>query len=128
MVHLFGCPADQLWGIIARGVCNRTELQNIDDCMEAIREELGKPSIKDWLGTNVRVNVQPLPATRNWRDHIPALGVKLEGGLLRDDSGNHMFLSMLRRGWGCDQTIAVYVGNNMSRHARITMNYFHNMM
>ena len=91
-------PADQLWGVIARGVCNQTELQNIDDCMEAIRVELAKQSIKDWIGANVVVNVKQLDATRAWRDHIPNLKVKLEGGLLKDDSGNHVFLSLLRRG------------------------------
>lgn len=93
-------PADQLWGVISRGVANKTQLLDVDDCVEAIRTELRKPSIQDWLGgSNVTVNVQKLSATRNWRDRIPNVGVKLEGGLLRDDTGNHLFLSMLRRGW-----------------------------
>ena len=68
--------------------------------MDAIRQELCKPSIRDWLGTNVEVNIWKLSATRDWRHTLPNLGVKLEGGLLRDDQGNHLFLSMLRRGWG----------------------------
>ena len=68
--------------------------------MDAIREELSKPSIRDWLGTNVELNIWKLSATRDWRHTLPNLGVKLEGGLLRDDLGNHLFLSMLRRGRG----------------------------
>ena len=92
-------PADQLWGVIARGVSNQSELQDVDDCMGAIRSELAKPTVRSWIGTGVAVNVLKLDATRAWRDHIPGLGVKLEGGLLRDDTGNHLFLAMLRRGW-----------------------------
>ncbi len=42
--------------------------------------------------------------TRDWRNHIPSLGVKLEGGLLKDDTGNHFFMTIQRRGkvyvWG----------------------------
>lgn len=91
-------PADQLWGIISRGVMNHSHLQNVEDCMAAIRQELGKTTIRDWIGTNVKVNVEKLDSTREWRQHIPKLGVKLEGGLLKDDTGNHLFLSMLRRG------------------------------
>ena len=68
--------------------------------MAAIRTELAKPSVRDWIGTGVAVNVMKLNATRAWRDHLPSVGVKLEGGLLRDDTGNHLFLSMLRRGLG----------------------------
>lgn len=96
---------DQLWGIIARGVCNQSQLQTIDDCMEAIRTELAKPTVKDWLGANVKVNVTELSATRDWRQHIPSLGVKFEGGLLKDDTGNHLFLNMLRRGVWLGETM-----------------------
>lgn len=71
---------------------------DVGDVMEAIRDELNKPSIKDWIGVNTQVHVCKLDSTRAWRDHIPGLGVKLEGGLLRDDSGNHLFMAMLRRG------------------------------
>eukprot|EP00435_Cladocopium_sp_Y103_P006304 s5416_g2.t1 len=65
--------------------------------MDTIRSELSKPSIRDWLGSNVKINVWKLSATRAWRNHMPGLGVKLEGGLLRDDTGNHLFISLLRR-------------------------------
>jgi len=92
------CPEDQLWGIISRGVGNQSQLLDVQDCMDAIHNELRKPSIQQWLRTNVQVNVRKLDATRDWRKHIPNLGVKLEGGLLRDQDGNHLFLSMLRRG------------------------------
>lgn len=97
----FSCldnPEDQLWGVIARGVANQSHLQTVDDAMDAIRKELGKVSIRDWLGANANINVLKLDATRGWRQHIPAAGVRLEGGLLRDTTGNHLFLSMLRKG------------------------------
>ena len=63
-----------------------------------ISEELRKPSIRDWIGTTTKVQVEKLDATRAWRQRLPALGIKLEGGLLKDDEGNHFFLSMQRRG------------------------------
>lgn len=63
-----------------------------------ISEELRKPSIRDWIGTTTRVQVEKLDSTRAWRERIPALGIKLEGGLLKDEEGNHFFLSMQRRG------------------------------
>ena len=66
--------------------------------MDAIKDELQKATIKDWLGANTKVNVTKLDATRTWRDHIPGTGVKLEGGLLRDSEGNHLFMALLRKG------------------------------
>ena len=87
-----------MWGIISRRVGHQQQIQDVDDVMDAIRDELTKPTMRDWVGPNTVINVCKLDATRGWRDHIPSLGVKLEGGLLRDDEGNHMFLSMLRRG------------------------------
>lgn len=77
---------------------HESSLQTPDDVAEAIRSELSKPSIKDWVGPTTTVNIRKLDCTRDWRNHLPSLGVKLEGGLLRDDEGNHLFLSMLRRG------------------------------
>ena len=64
----------------------------------AIAHELSKPSIKDWIGPSTQVSVRKLNATRDWRNHLPSLGVKLEGGLLKDEDGNHLFLAMRRRG------------------------------
>ena len=98
-------PADQLWGVISRGVSCQSHLQSVDDCLAAIRAELSKPTVRDWLGSNVEVNVERLCATHAWRDHLPSLGVKVEGGLLRDDTGNHLFLFMLRRGWEGPKTL-----------------------
>lgn len=98
-------PADQLWGLISRGVSCQSHLQSVDDCLVAIRAELSKPTVRDWLGSNVEVNVERLCATHAWRDHLPSLGVKVEGGLLRDDTGNHLFLFMLRRGWEGPKTL-----------------------
>lgn len=75
-----------------------SSLQDIDDVIRVIESELSKASIKDWIGPATKVQVQKLSCTRDWRNHLPGLGVKLEGGLLKDESGNHMFLSMRRRG------------------------------
>lgn len=68
--------------------------------MDAIKDELTKPSIKDWVGPTTTVNVRKLNNTRDWQNHVSSTGVKLEGGLLRDDEGNHLFLAMQRRGKG----------------------------
>lgn len=90
--------------------------------MQAIRKELSKQSVRDWLGTNVVLNIRKLSATRDWRNHIPSLGVKLEGGLLRDDTGNHMFLSLLRKGTELSNSFpsrVVFmnlVSNNLKHH------------
>ena len=89
---------DQLWGIISRGVMNQSHLQDPEDAMAAIRAELTKPTIKDWLGSEVKVLVTKMDATLDWRKQIPSLGLKIEGGLLKDESGNHLFLSLLRKG------------------------------
>lgn len=75
-------------------------MQTPEDCVTSIRDELSKPTIKDWLGTNTRLRVERLGSSRDWRNHLPSTGVKLEGGLLRDDTGNHFFLSLQRKGWG----------------------------
>ena len=63
-----------------------------------VKDELSKPTIKDWLGPNSRLRVEKLDSTRDWRQHLPTQGIKLEGGLLRDDTGNHFFMSLQRRG------------------------------
>jgi hypothetical protein len=74
-------------------------IQSADDVVSVVHDELSKPSIKDWVGSGTRLRVEKLDCTRDWRGHLPSLGIKLEGGLLRDDTGNHFFLSMMRRGW-----------------------------
>ena len=89
---------DQLWGIISRRVGYEQNIQSADDVVTSERDELCKPTIRDWIGPATRIRVERLNATRDWRGHIPSLGVKLEGGLLRDDTGKHFFLSMQRRG------------------------------
>ena len=66
--------------------------------ISAINDELTKPSIRGWIGPSTHVNVCKLNCTRDWKDHVSGTGVKLEGGLLRDDEGNHLFLAMQRRG------------------------------
>lgn len=77
-----------------------SDIQDPDDVAAAITSELSKPSMKDWIGPSTMVCVTKLDCTRDWRNHLPSLGVKLEGGLLKDDEGNHLFLSMRRRGCG----------------------------
>ena len=73
-------------------------IQSADDVVAVVHDELSKPSIKDWVGSGTRLRVEKVDCTRDWRGHLPSLGIKLEGGLLRDDTGNHFFLSMMRRG------------------------------
>ena len=75
-----------------------SNLQDPQDVMTCIRDELGKPSIRDWLGTTTRLKVEKLDCTRDWRQHLPSTGIKLEGGLLKDNTGNHVFFSMRRQG------------------------------
>lgn len=90
--------SDQLWGIISRRVAHESSLQNTDDVAAAISHELSKPTIRDWVGPTTRVQVRQLHSTHDWRSHLPSLGIKLEGGLLKDESANHLFLSMPRQG------------------------------
>ena len=85
-------------GIISRRVGCEQNIQSADDVVSVVHDELSKPSIKDWVGCGTRLRVEKLDCTRDWRGHLPSLGIKLEGGLLRDDTGNHFFLSMMRRG------------------------------
>jgi len=74
-------------------------LQDPSDVIAAISSELSKATIKDWVGGGTQISVKKLDATRSWRSHLPGTGVKLEGGLLKDDAGNHLFLCMQRRGF-----------------------------
>ena len=84
--------------MISRRVGFEDELLEPLDVIQAIRDELSKPTTKDWIGRGVRVTVEKMDCTRNWRSHVSGTGVKLEGGLLKDDAGNHLFLCMQRRG------------------------------
>ena len=75
-----------------------SEILDPTDVIAVVRDELQKPTIKDWLGRGTTVSVQKLDSTRAWREHLPSLGIRLEGGLLRDSEGNHCFVCMQRRG------------------------------
>lgn len=101
----FGCflaiNQDQMWGIISRRIAHQSAILDVDDVIAAISSELTKPTIKDWVGSRTRISVKKLDATRSWRSHLPGTGVRLEGGLLKDESGNHLFLCMQRRGHAC---------------------------
>lgn len=79
-------------------MANESGILDPDDCINAVRSELEKPTIKEWIGGSTRVSVQKLDATRAWRTQMPKTGVRLEGGLLKDDTGNHLFMCMQRRG------------------------------
>ena len=92
---------DQCWGIISRCKAN---IQDATDVVRVVRNELCKSSILDWVDSTTHVQVQKLNTSRDWRQHLPSLGVKLEGGLLKDDTGNHYFFNMQRRGEGCINT------------------------
>ena len=50
-------------------------------------------SITLHFNTRIQLNANNSP-----RSHLPGVGIKLEGGLLKDESGNHLFLCMQRRG------------------------------
>lgn len=101
---------DQLWGILSRWIAHESGLLDPGDVMTAISSELSKPTMKDWIGHQTQVSVQKLDATRSWRSLLPGTGVKLEGGLLKDGTGNHLFLCMQRRGTrlakSCFQSLA----------------------
>lgn len=86
--------------MISRRVGCEQKIQTADDVVRVVSDELNKPSIKDWIGPSTRVRVEKMDSTRDWRGHIPALGVRLEGGLLKDNTGNHFFMAMRRRGLG----------------------------
>ncbi|CAE6950458.1 unnamed protein product [Symbiodinium sp. CCMP2592] len=92
------CRIDQLWGCLARRIANESKLLNPDDVCHVLLSELQKASMRAWLGPNTEVLVERLVCVRDWRNHLPTIGVGLEGGLLKDSSSNHMFFFMLRRG------------------------------
>jgi hypothetical protein len=85
---------DQLWGIIARKIATAVELHTPECACRVIRNVLDAPSIRAWIGTTTRVEVNIVPVVRNWRDHLPLLHVELKGGLLVDVSANHLFFFM----------------------------------
>ena len=100
---------DQCWGIISRRVAHESTLQNDADVISVIQDELSKPTLKDWLGSQTRLAVRKLDGTHDWLSHLPGLvKVKLKGGLLKDDTGNHLFLALQRRGSQLEQTLKVF--------------------
>ncbi len=94
--HTHDC-IDQLWGIIARRIANSDKLRTPEDVMEVIKSELQRPSVRAWIGEGTEHHIEKLDVTRNWQQHLSALRVGLEGGLLVDHSANHFFVFMLRR-------------------------------
>ena len=90
---------DQLWGILARRIAATDQLKSPSSVIETLQRELQRPGLRAWVGQDTEVHVQKLDAVRAWRGHFTAAQqVSLSGGLLEDASGNHCFLTLMRRG------------------------------
>ena len=90
---------DQLWGLIARRIASCDKLYSPASVITTITQELNRPSLRSWIGMNSKINCQKLDAVRTWRDQFQqAQRVGYSGGLLEDDTANHCYLMMLRRG------------------------------
>ena len=98
LASIFKACEDQLWGILARRIANTDKMLTDMDMVRIIRDECNKPGLREWIGLHTEVNVYKTHVYHGWREHMPKLGVKLEGGLLEDASGNHLFMSMLHQG------------------------------
>ena len=92
---------DQVWGILSRRISHEDTLLDAASTIKVITRELHRPGVRQWIGSTTHVNVSKLDATYNWRDHWAPQGVKLEGGLLEDSSGNHAFIFLSRKGQVC---------------------------
>ena len=80
-----------------------------EDTVATIKAELSRPGVRAWLGSTTELHVEKLDVVRCWRDHWKSQGIGLEGGLLEDSTGNHVFLMMQNKGirnmaffWGSD--------------------------
>ena len=57
------------------------------------------PSLRSWIGMNSEIHCEKLNAVHAWKGHFQTpQQVGFAGGLLEDDTANHCFLMMLRRG------------------------------
>lgn len=89
---------DQLWGILARKLANEDKLYCPDGVAERILGILTSPAVRNWIGRTTEIHVSILRVVRDWRAHLSALKVGLQGGMLRDSEANHMYVFMPRRG------------------------------
>ena len=90
---------DQLWGLIARRISCCDTLYSPTSVITTILQELHRPSLRSWIGLNSEIHCEKLDAVRAWKGHFQTpQQVGFAGGLLEDDTANHCFLMMLRRG------------------------------
>ncbi|CAE6916147.1 unnamed protein product [Symbiodinium sp. CCMP2456] len=89
---------DQLWGIFARRVQLCQHLQTPEDILECLLDEVRKPSLQEWIGSEVQIC--RLNAVRSWSEHWAPAGMQYAGGLKEDAHANHCFLLSQRRGQG----------------------------
>ena len=61
-----------------------------------IKMILEKPTLQDFFN-GAEVSVEVLDGCRDWLSWSASLGAVLEGGLLRDDTGNHAFIFLCRK-------------------------------
>ena len=89
---------DQLWGVLARRIARCDKLLSPQSVISVLVAELERPGLKGWIGTSTLVRVYKLDCVRPWNRHYNEQRVGLSGGLRSDDSANHVFINMLRRG------------------------------
>ena len=90
---------DQLWGLIARRISCCDTLYSPTSVISTILQELHRPSLRSWIGMNSEIHCEKLNAVHAWKGHFQTpQQVGFAGGLLEDDTANHCFLMMLRRG------------------------------
>ena len=90
---------DQLWGILSRRISACDRLYSPQSIIEKIVDELHRPALRSWIGLASEIHCQKLDSVRAWKGHFSSTEqVGLSGGLLDDDTANHFFLMMLRRG------------------------------
>ena len=90
---------DQLWGILSRRISACDRLYSPQSIIEKIVDELHRPALRSWIGLSSEIHCQKLDSVRAWKGHFASTEqVGLSGGLLDDDTANHFFLMLLRRG------------------------------
>ncbi|CAE6970633.1 unnamed protein product [Symbiodinium natans] len=62
--------------------------------VKIVAAEASRPGLKRWLGEETLVKTMKTNSVRAWSAHLEQLRVGYEGGLLKDDTGNHFFLAM----------------------------------
>ena len=73
-------------------------LQCPDDLCRIFCEVLSKPTLKKFLGASTVVCARRLPVVRCWDKFLEGYKVNMHGGLLKDNTANHFFSFLARRG------------------------------